>query len=287
MTSTSLGSRLQLESFTPDHPAGDGDGQAVLLAMTTEHFTLQTARAVTVGDSNGRTALYLGSLSSSLVALALVAQQLRFGDVFLVFVLTVLPALLFLGLVTYVRVLHNSVEDIIYARAINRIRHYYTEIDPTKAHYFLLSGRDDVRGALANMCLRDSWTQFLFTLPSAVAVINGLLAGATAALALAFGPRRGPAAGHGRRRRLRQRRAHPPRRLPGAPLHPDADGGRGPVPLATLGTPASQAPTDALTATRLESVPVAAAGGTGSAAATPLPWRGRRSGATRPKGGAS
>ena len=148
MTSTSLGSRLQLESFTPDRPAGDGDGQAVLLAMTTEHFTLQTARAVTVSDSNGRTALYLGSLSSSLVALALVAQQLRFGDVFLVFVLTVLPALLFLGLVTYVRVLHNSVEDIIYARAINRIRHYYTELDPARAGYFLLSGRDDVRGAL-------------------------------------------------------------------------------------------------------------------------------------------
>jgi hypothetical protein len=36
------------------------------------------------------------------------------------------------------------------------------------------------------MCLRDSWTQFLFTLPSAVAVINGLLAGAAVALALAF-----------------------------------------------------------------------------------------------------
>jgi hypothetical protein len=185
MTGTSLGSRLHLESFVPDHPPG-GDGQAVLLALTAEHFTLETARAVTVSDSNGRTALYLGSLSSSLVALALVAQQLRFGDVFLVFVLTVLPALLFLGLVTYVRVLHNSVEDIIYARAINRIRHYYTEIDPARAQYFLLSGRDDVRGALQNMYLRESWTQFLFTLPSAVAVINGLLAGATAALVLAL-----------------------------------------------------------------------------------------------------
>jgi hypothetical protein len=188
MTGTSLGSRLQLEPFSPDRPAaaGAGDGQAVLLALTTEHFTLQTARAVTVSDSNGRTALYLGSLSSSLVALALVAQQLRFGDVFLVFVLTVLPALLFLGLVTYVRVLHNSIEDIIYARAINRIRHYYTELDPARAQYFLLSGRDDLRGALQNMCLRESWTQFLFTLPSAVAVINGLLAGATAALTLAL-----------------------------------------------------------------------------------------------------
>ena len=59
-----------------------------------------------------------------------------------------------------------------------------TEIDPAQAHYFLLSGRDDFRGALANMCIRDSWTQFLFTMPSAVAVINALLAGVTVALAL-------------------------------------------------------------------------------------------------------
>jgi hypothetical protein len=81
-------------------------------------------------------------------------------------------------------VLQSSVEDILYARAINRIRHYYTELDPARAHYFLLSGRDDVRGALQNMYLRDSWTQFLFTLPSAVAVINGLLAGVTVALAV-------------------------------------------------------------------------------------------------------
>ena len=95
-----------------------------------------------------------------------------------------LPAVLFLGVVTYVRVLQSSIEDILYARAINRIRHYYTEIDPSQAHYFLLSGRDDFRGALANMYVRDSWTQFLFTMPSAVAVINALLAGVTVALAV-------------------------------------------------------------------------------------------------------
>jgi hypothetical protein len=73
MTRTAIGSQLHLEAVGPERPAGDGDAQAVLLALTTEHFTLQTARAVTVSDSNGRTALYLGSLSSSLVALALVA----------------------------------------------------------------------------------------------------------------------------------------------------------------------------------------------------------------------
>jgi hypothetical protein len=161
------------------------EDQEFLLALTTEHFTLQTARAVAVNESNGRTALYIGALSSTLVALALVAQRSPLGEVFFVVALTVLPALFFLGLVTFVRVLQSSVEDMIYARAINRIRHYYTEIDPARAHYFLLSGRDDVRGALANMCLRDSWTQFLFTLPSAVAVINGLLGGVTVALVVA------------------------------------------------------------------------------------------------------
>jgi hypothetical protein len=165
----------------PDQP---DQQQAFMQALTTEHFTLQTARAVAVNEGNGRTALYVGALSSTLVALALVAQRSPLGEVFYGVGLTVLPAVLFLGLVTYVRVLQSSIEDILYARAINRIRHYYTEIDPSKAHYFLLSGRDDMRGALANMCIRDSWTQFLFTMPSAVAVINALLGGVTVALAV-------------------------------------------------------------------------------------------------------
>jgi hypothetical protein len=159
--------------------------QAFMQALTTEHFTLQTARAVAVNEGNGRTTLYVGALSSTLVALALVAQRSPLGEVFFVVALTILPAVFFLGLVTYVRVLQSSIEDIVYARAINRIRHYYTEIDPSQAHYFLLSGRDDVRGALANMAIRDTWTQLLFTMPSAVAVINGLLGGVTVALAVA------------------------------------------------------------------------------------------------------
>jgi hypothetical protein len=173
-------------SAQPIAPTSQPDQQQTFMqALTTEHFTLQTARAVAVNEGNGRTALYIGALSSALVALALVAQRSPLGEVFFVVALTVLPAVFFLGLVTYVRVLQSSIEDIIYARAINRIRHYYTEIDPSRADYFLLSGRDDVRGALANMAVRDTWTQLLFTMPSAVAVINGLLGGVTVALAVA------------------------------------------------------------------------------------------------------
>jgi hypothetical protein len=229
-------------SMEPIGPASQPEaGQGFLQALTTEHFTLQTARAVAVNEGNGRTALYVGALSSTLVALALVAQRSPLGEVFFVVALTVLPAVFFLGLVTFVRVLQSSIEDIIYARAINRIRHYYTELDAARAHYFLLSGRDDMRGALANMCLRDSWTQFLFTLPSAVAVINGLLGGVTVALAVATtaGPAAAPdgAVGDG----VGDLDPRGPRRLPGAAVRQDAVDRRGAVPVPTA-APGAGAP---------------------------------------------
>jgi hypothetical protein len=177
---------LRLEAFDQIAAAGQEERPGFITALTTEHFTLQTARAVTVNESNGRSALYLGALSSSLIALALVAQRSGTGELFAVFALTVLPAVLFLGVVTHVRLLQSEIEELIYARAINRIRHYYTEIDPARARYFLLSGRDDLRGALWNACVKDSGIQLLFTMPTAVAVINGLVAGVTGALAVAL-----------------------------------------------------------------------------------------------------
>ncbi|HEX2157630.1 MAG TPA: hypothetical protein VHS79_11740 [Actinomycetes bacterium] len=164
--------------------ADSPDRGELLTALTTEHFTLQGARSQTMSESSSRAALYIGAVSSTLVALGFLGQLAPGGDTFNTFALTVLPTLYVLGVFTFVRLVECGAEDFRYGLAINRIRHYYTEIDPSQAHYFLLSGRDDFRGALANMCIRDSWTQFLFTMPSAVAVINALLAGVTVSLAL-------------------------------------------------------------------------------------------------------
>ena len=43
MAGTALGARLQLRPFIADQAACDGDRQAFLLALTTEHFTQQSA----------------------------------------------------------------------------------------------------------------------------------------------------------------------------------------------------------------------------------------------------
>jgi hypothetical protein len=100
----------------------------LLTALSTEHFTLQGARAQTMSESSARASLYIISVSSTLVALGFIAQVSTIGDLFNVFALTVLPTLYVLGTVTFVRLVECSAEDLRYGLAINRIRAYYKEI---------------------------------------------------------------------------------------------------------------------------------------------------------------
>jgi hypothetical protein len=104
-------------------PVATGE-QRLLAALTTEHFTLQTARSATIMETNGRSALFLSSVSSAVVALAFIGQVADVGQPFFLFALVLLPALFFLGLLTYLRLTQSAIEDLLYARAINRIRRY-------------------------------------------------------------------------------------------------------------------------------------------------------------------
>lgn len=160
----------------------------LLVALTTEHFTLQTARVGTIADSNGRAALYLGTMSSAVVALAFVAQIAPVGQAFFLFALALLPALVLLGVVTYVRLLQCAIEDLFYARAINRIRRYYVDLDPRAAHWFLLYGYDDPVGAMASMGLAIpgsacSYRHLFSHTSSMVAGVTSIVVGVFAALA--------------------------------------------------------------------------------------------------------
>ena len=139
---------------TPDQPRPDAERQRQLLqALTTEHFTLQTARSATIADSNGRSALYLSTVSSAVVALAFIGQIAHLGQAFHLFALALLPALVLLGILTYLRLVQTAIEDLFYARAINRIRRHYLDLDPAAGRWFVLSGFDDPAGVMAAMGL--------------------------------------------------------------------------------------------------------------------------------------
>jgi hypothetical protein len=156
----------------------------LLTALTTEHFTLATARSTAVAESNARSSLFLLTVSATLVALGFVGQSPARDEMFEVFALTVLPTLFVLGLVTFLRLSESSVEDFRYAQAINRIRHYYLEIAGEQQRYFLMSASDDRHGVWANMSVTPSWWRSFFTMPMAMALINSVIGASATALAI-------------------------------------------------------------------------------------------------------
>lgn len=165
---------------------GKATQEQILQFMTTEHFTLQTARAAAVAEANGRSTLYLGSVSSAVVALAFIGQVSGMSEAFFFFGLVLFPSLFFLGIVTFARVHQTGLEDMIHAFEISRIRHFYIEIAPETAPYFLHSTHDDVAGFFHDMGAVPSWFQYFLTTSGSVGVINSVIAGVFAGMLARF-----------------------------------------------------------------------------------------------------
>ena len=161
--------------------AADDDAEALrrrsefLQALTTEHTALQSARSSTISESTGRSSLYLTTLSSAVVALALVGQVSRLGNAFVIFALAILPVVFFLGLVTYGRLLQTGVEDVIYARAIGKIHRVYEGIDPPQGRYFRQNQIDQV--GLQSVGLFNLRVQQFLASAAMVAMVNSVVGG--------------------------------------------------------------------------------------------------------------
>jgi hypothetical protein len=153
--------------------------------MTTEHFTLQTARAVANAEISARLQLYMTTVSSAIISLALVAQVSgELGRAFVAFALVLLPVVYFLGISTLARVMQASNEWRVYGQGMNRIRHWYLEVAPDMAPYFVLPATDDPWASLAAVGIRGrTWPQgIVTTAPWIVVVVNSVLAGVVAGL---------------------------------------------------------------------------------------------------------
>jgi hypothetical protein len=165
-----------------ERPTSAQPSSALISALTTEHYTLQSARGSTITEANGRSSLFLSAVSGATVALALVAQLDRMGETFLVFAFTILPALLMLGLMSYARLADLAVHDAYYARAIGRIRRLYFDVAGNDARrYWLVSAGDDkqalMRHAGQRLTRSHLWTHQATAVAAVTAVIAGVLGG--------------------------------------------------------------------------------------------------------------
>ena len=162
---------------------GSGPRPAAVTFVTTEHFTLQGARAATTAESTGRATMFLGSVSAGLVALGLIATATRIGTAFYAFGLIVLSTLSFVGFVTFQRVIQSGIEDHGYAERIALLRAYYFDCAPELAPY-LASVPPPQR--LIVQGLRASYWQAFRTVAGMVAVVTAVLAGSAAGLLTAI-----------------------------------------------------------------------------------------------------
>ena len=155
---------------------------ALLSALTTEHFVLQTANNSTYSEASARSTLYVMALSSSLVAMGFVASS---TDLLVPFAAISLPAVFLLGIFTVVRLVESALESMQCLTGIARIRGHYRTLVPEAARYFAPEyGRwPEVEPPALRF---GPALAFFGTTAAMIAVINNVVAGVVMALLTRF-----------------------------------------------------------------------------------------------------
>ncbi|MEV4622276.1 hypothetical protein AB0J74_26630 [Asanoa sp. NPDC049573] len=154
-------------------------------ALLTEHFVLESARGITVNESSSRASLYLMTLSSSLVAFGFLAST-HFA---LYFLAVIIPVVFILGVFTYERLVETSLEDVAALVSIQRIRRYYGTLLPGADRYFPVPTAERAPNEMIDIGQRGYRRGVFFTISSAIAVINSIVAGSGVSL-LVYQPTR-------------------------------------------------------------------------------------------------
>lgn len=164
-----------------------------LQILSTEHWSLLTARSLAYNEAFTRGSMFLTFLSMSFVALALAAQAMSFDRDFLVIAVVVLGFDMIIGLTTYGRIIGANADDMRAVHGMGRIRHGYTQIAPIVAPYFIHGTHDDLTSTMLSYSNAPSggWAGMLYGLTTSgglVGLITSLVGGVlTGVLAIAFG----------------------------------------------------------------------------------------------------
>jgi hypothetical protein len=161
--------------------------------LTTEHWSLLGARSLAYNEAFVRAGMFLAFLSTSFVALALLAQAMSFGSSFLSVAALVLAFDFVIGLTTFLRINGANLDDLRALHGMARIRHAYTQITPIVTPYFTTATHDDVDAVLTayGPLPEPLWGQLLYGLSTSngmigliVAMVGGVL---TTVLAMLLG----------------------------------------------------------------------------------------------------
>lgn len=112
--------------------------------LSTEHWSVLTARSLAYNEAFVRAGMFLTFLSMSFVGLALLADAMTFGTEFLTVAAIVLAFDLIVGLTTFERVAGANFDDLRAMQGMARIRHGYIQAAPKLLPYFSTATDDDI-----------------------------------------------------------------------------------------------------------------------------------------------
>ncbi len=125
----------------PNEKAASGQ---IAQFLTTEHFTLQSARGMVNNELLSRVSIYFMTLSSLLIATAFLAQSPAMSLLFSVFITVAFPVIILLGFFTVAKLISLGYQDAAYIKAINQIRHYYYKAEPGTNEFLYFPPFDDI-----------------------------------------------------------------------------------------------------------------------------------------------
>ena len=160
--------------------ASDPELARRLQILSTEHWGLLAARSTAQSEVLTRITIHLTLVSAGLLTIGLLGQASGFASWFPVAALCILGFLAAVGLLTLMRVLTVSEEDMMYVVAMNRIRAGYARLDPAAAEFFLASVHDDALGMTVTYSFlrrRGSVEQVLGSSAMLSTLVNGTVTG--------------------------------------------------------------------------------------------------------------
>jgi hypothetical protein len=170
--------------------------------LATEHWSLLATRSMSWNESFARSSMFLTSLSTATVALALVGSATQFGPEFVTFALVVLSITLFLGVATFIRLSQVNNEDLYWVAGMNRLRGVYARLEPGIEEDFVAGTTLDAKGFALTYEAMDvtgfSALHLFVTTPGVIGIVCSVLAGVIAGLVtLQLAPSMTPAIGVG------------------------------------------------------------------------------------------
>ncbi len=179
----------------PEAPPGQGAASSTTKGansarraqfLATEHWSLLATRSMSWNESFARSSMFLTSLSTATVSLALVGSATDFGSEFVVFALVVLSITLFLGVATFIRLSQVNNEDLYWVAGMNRLRRQYAKLEPGIEDEFVAGISLDTEGFAQTYGAMNvtgfSMLHVFVTTPGVIAVVCSAIAAVIGAL---------------------------------------------------------------------------------------------------------